>query len=125
MIKIRLHGTKEEIENALAQLKLLPTMKILSESAPCADRGSSAYSRVYLDAELTRLDRSKINIATLTPEGVLDYAAYNYLMFAGIDAADNIACGIGGSTCYDNLRRAMYCLLTELERRTKVVITNE
>lgn len=49
MIKIRLEGTEEEIEEFLAGFR--PGYKILSESQPYANRGKSAYVRVYLDVE--------------------------------------------------------------------------
>ena len=49
MLKIRLEGTEEEIEEFLAGFR--PAYKILSESQPYANRGKSAYVRVYLDVE--------------------------------------------------------------------------
>lgn len=49
MLKIRLEGTEEEIEDFLAGFR--PGYKILSESASYPNRGKSAYVRVYLDVE--------------------------------------------------------------------------
>lgn len=49
MLKIRIEGTPEEIEEFLAGFR--PQYKILNESAPYANRGKSAYVRVYLDVE--------------------------------------------------------------------------
>ena len=52
LIKIRLHGEKEEIELACAAIE--EQFKVLSISAPYADRGKSVYNRVYIDAEIRR-----------------------------------------------------------------------
>lgn len=49
MIKVRLEGTKEELEDFLAGFR--PGYKILNESAPYANRGASKYVRIYLDVE--------------------------------------------------------------------------
>ena len=49
MLKIRLEGTREEIEEFLSGFR--PQYKILNESAPYANRGKSQYVRVYLDVE--------------------------------------------------------------------------
>ena len=49
MIKVRLEGLPEEIEDFLAGFR--PGYKILSESASYPNRGKSAYVRVYLDVE--------------------------------------------------------------------------
>ena len=47
MIKIRLEGEKEEIEQAASLLSV--TFKILNESQPYPNRGNSLYYRVYVD----------------------------------------------------------------------------
>lgn len=49
MIKIRLEGTQEEIEDFMSGFR--PQYNVLSESAPYANRGKSQYVRVYLDVE--------------------------------------------------------------------------
>ena len=49
MVKVRLEGTKEDLEEFLVGFR--PAYKILSESAPYANRGASKYMRVYLDVE--------------------------------------------------------------------------
>ena len=49
MIKIRLHGTPDEIERTIKYLEWI--MELLSVSAPYKDRGNSKYCRVYIDAE--------------------------------------------------------------------------
>lgn len=49
MIKIRLHGTEQEVMEAVKSLE--PTFKLLSVSTPYKDRGQSEYVRVYVDAE--------------------------------------------------------------------------
>ena len=56
MIKIRLHGTEEEINKVKTYFKKLETLNeinILSISEPYADRGCSKYYRLYMDAEIT------------------------------------------------------------------------
>ena len=50
MVKIRLHGMLEEVEQA--QEKLKKFFNINSISAPYHDRGNSKYVRIYVDAEL-------------------------------------------------------------------------
>ena len=49
MIKIRLHGTKEEVDNAASFIR--GTFRVLSESNDYCDRGKSIYVRRYIDAE--------------------------------------------------------------------------
>lgn len=50
MVKIRLHGTAEEISRAISVIK--ENFNVLNKSDAYADRGESRYSRVYIDAEL-------------------------------------------------------------------------
>ena len=50
MVKIRLHGTAEEISQAISVIK--ENFNILNKSDAYADRGESRYSRVYIDAEV-------------------------------------------------------------------------
>ncbi|MBQ8749659.1 MAG: hypothetical protein IJZ29_04265 [Clostridia bacterium] len=55
MIKIRLHGTPEEIDNArtyFSKLEKLGEIEILNLSGIYADRGASKYARLYMDAEV-------------------------------------------------------------------------
>lgn len=54
MIKVRVEGTKEELEEFLAGFR--PGYKILNESAPYANRGASKYVRIYLDVEQYSID---------------------------------------------------------------------
>lgn len=56
MIKIRLHGTAEEVRHATREIK--EWFDVLNVSDPYADRGESVYSRVYIDAE-TKADDGK------------------------------------------------------------------
>ena len=49
MIKIRLHGTIDEIDTTIKYLEWV--MDLLSVSVPYKDRGNSRYYRVYIDAE--------------------------------------------------------------------------
>ncbi len=100
MIKIRLHGTKDEIDNALAQLKMLPSIKILSESEPYADdRGNSAYSRVYVDAEVAQLDRDKVHVSIVARDCVINNT-YDAIMYATVTHSTHyISVGYGGYAC--------------------------
>ena len=50
MIKIRLHGTLEEIEETTEIIG--EQFRVINESEPYADRGKSEYYRCYLDCEL-------------------------------------------------------------------------
>lgn len=52
MIKVRLHGTPEEVKKFADYLESLsPCVKVLSRSDGYADRGKSSYERVYMDVE--------------------------------------------------------------------------
>lgn len=51
-VKIRLHGESEEIEKVLKIIKdSEPFIEILSVSGEYKDRGTSKYSRKYLDVK--------------------------------------------------------------------------
>ncbi|MDO4672397.1 MAG: hypothetical protein Q4A76_05755, partial [Porphyromonadaceae bacterium] len=50
MIKIRLHGTLEEIEETTRIIR--EQFDVLSESKPYADRGKREYYRCYMDCEV-------------------------------------------------------------------------
>lgn len=52
LIKIRLHGVEEEIQEFLAELESNKNFKILSVSEFYKDRGNSVYYRCYIDAEM-------------------------------------------------------------------------
>lgn len=56
MVKIRLHGTAEEVRHATREIK--ERFDVLNVSETYADRGESIYSRVYIDAE-TKADNGK------------------------------------------------------------------
>lgn len=52
MVKVRLHGTIEELERLKAVLKDTPELTILNCSEPYKDRGESMYYRYYIDVEV-------------------------------------------------------------------------
>lgn len=52
MIKIRLWGELNEITELKEYLKTLPRLRLTYASEPCADRGESAYKRIYLELNL-------------------------------------------------------------------------
>lgn len=53
MIKVRLHGTKEEVKRFIEYLESQqPKVNVLCASMPYADRGKSKYVRSYMDVEL-------------------------------------------------------------------------
>lgn len=54
MVKIRLHGTLEEINEAKQHMESV--FKVLSESATYKDRGKTEYYRIYLDCEIKKHD---------------------------------------------------------------------
>lgn len=58
MIKIRLHGEKEEIELACAAIK--EHFDVLNVSHLYADRGDSVYKRAYIDAKI------KVSVPVIT-----------------------------------------------------------
>ena len=49
MIKIRLHGTLEEVNEAKQKIESVFT--VLAESKPYKDRGKNEYYRIYFDCE--------------------------------------------------------------------------
>lgn len=52
MIKVRLHGTPEEVKQIADYLESLsPCVKVLARSDGYSDRGKSSYVRVYMDVE--------------------------------------------------------------------------
>jgi hypothetical protein len=51
MIKVRLHGVKEEIQAYIEKMQNDKSIKILSESGIYKDKGKSSYVRCYLDVE--------------------------------------------------------------------------
>ena len=53
VIKIRLHGTKPEIDKTISYLELV--MELYSVSGYYKDRGNSQYYRVYVEAEMFEL----------------------------------------------------------------------
>lgn len=55
MIKIRLHGTLEEIEKTTKVIR--EQFHVLSESEPYADRGKSEYYRCYMDCEINKSEQ--------------------------------------------------------------------
>ena len=53
MIKVRLHGTPEEVRRFVEYLEnQQPKVNVLCASAPYADRGKSKYVRAYMDVDL-------------------------------------------------------------------------
>ena len=60
MVKIRLHGTPEEVKKFADYLESLsPCVKVLQRSDGYADRGKSSYVRMYMDVELKMLEDLK------------------------------------------------------------------
>lgn len=82
MIKLRVEGEPEEVEEFRIFLAAIPRLNILSESGKYANRGSSKYVRVYLDTKLnaaseddyTGLPRigDTIYFVTYEPEGTIN-----------------------------------------------------
>lgn len=57
MIKVRLHGTLEEVKQFAEYLESLsPRVKVLARSDGYPDRGKSLYVRVYMDVEHKQID---------------------------------------------------------------------
>ena len=52
MVKVRLHGTAEEIKVMSELLQRQPRLRVLSVSENYPDRGKSIYARVYMDVEM-------------------------------------------------------------------------
>ncbi|MCM1296741.1 MAG: hypothetical protein NC311_14480 [Muribaculaceae bacterium] len=60
MIKVRLHGTPEEIKEFAEYLDNAPRIKVLQRSEEYSDRGKSSYKRVYIDVTLTPYDKGQV-----------------------------------------------------------------
>lgn len=52
MIKLRLHGTPDEVKRVSDYLETLPAVRVLQRSEAYPDRGKSSYVRVYMDVEI-------------------------------------------------------------------------
>ncbi len=52
MIRVRLHGTPDEVKKLVDFMESLPAVRVLQRSEAYADRGKSVYERVYMDVEL-------------------------------------------------------------------------
>ena len=61
MIKIRLHGTKNEIDKFILFLENQKSVTILTQSPNYADRGKSKYERCYLDVKLDEVQDESNN----------------------------------------------------------------
>lgn len=57
MVKIRLHGTLEELQSA--QKVIRSQFTVLSETAPYKDRGNTEYHRIYMDCEVKNHGKEK------------------------------------------------------------------
>jgi len=51
LVKIRVQGEKEEVEKFIEEIKKC-NVEIIEQSQPYANRGSSVYSRTYLDVKI-------------------------------------------------------------------------
>ncbi len=63
MIKIRLHGTAQEIREATEVINTV--FKVLSQSDLYSDRGRSLYSRCYIEADIKDIPTLRQNIKEL------------------------------------------------------------
>jgi hypothetical protein len=59
-VKVRLHGTPAEVEQATR--RLLQVLDVVSVSGPYSDRGASVLVRVYLEVRLEGLDGQAVNL---------------------------------------------------------------
>lgn len=51
-VKVRLHGTPEEVKKFAEWLEKQPRLRVLSVSDSYPDRGKSQYNRVYIDVAM-------------------------------------------------------------------------
>lgn len=68
MVKVRLHGTPEEVKEFADYLENAPRVKILQRSEEYSDRGKSVYKRVYIDTALQPYEKGQIT-ATIYRDG--------------------------------------------------------
>ena len=62
-MKLRLHGTREEVAEATHQL--VKVLEVVSVSPPYPDRGASVLVRVYLEVRLDTADPTRATGAPL------------------------------------------------------------
>ena len=53
MVKVRLQGTKEDMEWLEEQLKQVPSVRIMESSEIYSNKGTNKYFRKYLEVEMT------------------------------------------------------------------------
>ena len=53
MVKVRLQGTKEDMEWLEEQLKQVPSVRITESSEIYSNKGTNKYFRKYLEVEMT------------------------------------------------------------------------
>jgi len=77
MIKLRIQGTREDVEKFTQNMP--KHLKVLEQSTPYANRGTSQYVRVYMDIQPQEP-------STFNTEKILDrlkYVANNWHIFKG------------------------------------------
>ncbi len=58
MVKVRLHGTPEEVKKLADYIEgLTPCITVLQRSEGYADRGKSSYERVYMDVQYKSIEK--------------------------------------------------------------------
>ncbi|MDE6597247.1 MAG: hypothetical protein K2K60_01235 [Clostridia bacterium] len=63
MIKLRLHGTPDEVKKLADYLETLSNVRVLQRSDSYADRGKSVYVRVYMDVAVSETERKLAELA--------------------------------------------------------------
>jgi hypothetical protein len=59
-VKVRLHGTRQEVNQAAR--RLVQVLDVVAVSPPYPDRGASVLVRVYLEVRLEGLDGQAVNL---------------------------------------------------------------
>ena len=84
-MKLRLHGTAEELKRFSEYFDQLPPLRVLSRSENYPDRGKSVYERVYMDVELKAPDENNVTAVVTRGNKVLCTYTSKVLAVFGFD----------------------------------------
>ncbi len=90
-MKLRLHGTAEELKRFSEYLDQLPQLRVLSRSENYPDRGKSVYERIYMDVELKAPDENNVTAIAMRGNKVLRTFTAKAVAVFGFDDGGIIA----------------------------------
>lgn len=84
-MKMRLHGTPEELKRFSEYFDQLPQLRVLARSENYPDRGKSVYERVYMDVELKTPDENNVTAIVMRGNKILRTFTSKVLAVFGFD----------------------------------------